>query len=64
MWEGSVTLDMEQEPKKKEDDSTARAEKEINDFFYGEKRRNDDNLNELVNNGLSSIYIDKPEEKK
>ncbi|MDR7074599.1 hypothetical protein [Fictibacillus barbaricus] len=57
-------MDMEQERKKNEDNSTARAEKEINDFFYSEERRKDDNLNELVNTGLSSIYMDKPEEKK
>jgi hypothetical protein len=65
MWRGRLTLSSEQKPNNNEkEDSTAQSEKKINEFFYGEEREKDDNLNQLVNNGLSSIYMEKPEDKK
>ena len=60
MWKGRLTLDSEQKHSNNGEDSTAQAEKKINEFFYGEEREKDGNLNELVNNGLSSIYMEKP----
>ncbi|WNB91641.1 hypothetical protein [Bacillus sp. NEB1478] len=57
-------MDFEQKNSNNGENLTANAEKKINEFFYGEEREEDDNLNELVNNGLSSIYMEKSEDEK
>jgi hypothetical protein len=57
-----LILDNEKKQSSNKEDSTARAEKEINEFFYEDEK--DNNLNDLINDGLSSIYIRKPEDQK
>jgi hypothetical protein len=46
------------------ENAAAKADKEINEFFYDDKNEENTSLTNLVNTGLSSIYMKEPKEQE
>lgn len=57
-------MDKEHESEKRHEDPTAHAEKEINEFFYGENREDDGHPTDYMNNEMPAVNIAKSDDEK
>ncbi|RZT16381.1 MULTISPECIES: hypothetical protein [Fictibacillus] len=57
-------MDKEHESEKRLEDPTAHAEKEINEFFYGENREDDGHPTDYMNNEMPAVNIAKSDDEK